>query len=320
MSVRKLAKKNIAISCLYYLFDDWRTGRQIARGNIETESGARHSLLSTKESTSYIRKVYNDYLAYGRVQKFKGRIAEIGPGDNFGVALLLLTHGAEEVDAIDRFYSRRDHDAQWKIYSELCSEEGSENPFLGDPGEITLHGLGYHPGVAAEEFFSSRKEHYDAILSRAVLEHLFDPLGALRDMAESLKPGGSLIHRIDLRDHGMFPNHHPLTYLTINELIYRRMTSKSGRPNRILIHRYREWLEDSNLNGNIWITRLAGIKKEMAPTSWDEIPVKTKNRALKTVREIRPNLARSFRAVPDEDLAVSGIVVTAKSAPSLGPF
>lgn len=314
MSVRELAKKSIAMSCLYYLFDDWRTGRQIARGNIETESGARHNLLSTKESTSYIRKVYNDYLAYGRVQKFKGRIAEIGPGDNFGVALLLLTHGAEEVDAIDRFYSKRDHDAQWKIYSALCSEEGVENPFLGDPGEITLHGLGYHPGVAAEEFFASRKEYYDVILSRAVLEHLFDPIGALHDMAESLKPGGSLIHRIDLRDHGMFPNHHPLTYLTINEIIYRRMTNESGRPNRILIHRYREWLEESNLIGNIWITRLAGIKKEMAPTSWDEIPVKTKNRALKTVREIRPNLARSLRAVPDEDLAVSGIVVSAKSA------
>ena len=95
-----------------------------------------------------------------------------------------------------------------------------------------------------------------------VLEHLFDPIGALRDMAKSLKPGGCLIHRIDLRDHGMFLNHHPLTYLTINELIYRRMTSESGRPNRILIHRYREWLEESNLDGEIRITRLAGIKNE----------------------------------------------------------
>ena len=316
VSVKELAKKSIAISCLYYLFDDWRTGRQIARGNIETESGTRHSSLSTDDSISYIRKVYNDYLAYGQVQKFQGRIAEIGPGDNFGVALLLLTHGAEEVDAIDRFYSKRDHDAQWKIYSELCSEEGVENQFLGDPGEITLQGLGYHPGVAAEEFFASRKEHYDVILSRAVLEHLFDPIGALRDMAESLKPGGRLIHRVDLRDHGMFPNHHPLTYLTISEFIYRRMTSESGRPNRVLIHRYREWLEESNLNGEIWITRLAGIRKEMKPALWDEIPVKTKNRALKTVQEIRPNLARSLREVSDEDLAVSGIVVSAKSAPS----
>ena len=313
ISVRELAKKSIAISCLYYLFDDWRTGRQIARGNIETESGTRHGLLSIKESTSYIRKVYNDYLAYGRVQKFTGRIAEIGPGDNFGVALLLLTHGAEEVDAIDRFYSRRDHGAQWKIYSKLCSEEGVENPFLGDPGEITLHGLGYYPGVAAEEFFSSRKEYYDVILSRAVLEHLFDPIGALRDMAESLKPGGSLIHRIDLRDHGMFPNHHPLTCLTINEIIYRRMTSKSGRPNRVLLHRYREWLEKSNLDGEIWITRLAGIKNEFKPVCWDDIPIRSRNKAMTAVQQVRPRLARSLRNVSDEDLAVTGIVLTAKA-------
>tara|TARA_B100001093_G_C26836825_1_gene1018714 strand:- start:169 stop:1119 length:951 start_codon:yes stop_codon:yes gene_type:complete len=313
ISVRELAKKSIAASCLYYLYDDWRTGRQIALGNIETESGARHSLMSTKDSISYIRKVYNDYLAYGRVQKFQGRIAEIGPGDNFGVALLLLTHGAEEVDAIDRFYSKRDHDTQWKIYSELCSEEGLENPFLGDPGEITLQGLGYHPGVAAEEFFAARREYYDVILSRAVLEHLFDPIGALRDMAKSLKPGGILIHRIDLRDHGMFPNHHPLTHLTINELIYRRMTSESGRPNRILIHRYREWLEESNLDGKICITRLAGIKNEFKPVCWDDIPNRTRNKALTAVQQVRPKLARNLRNVSDEDLAVTGIVLTAKA-------
>ena len=220
----------------------------------------------------------------------------------------------EEVDAIDRFYSKRDHEAQRKIYTALCIEEGIKNQFMGAPDEITLKGLGYYPGVSAEVFFASRKTYYDAILSRAVLEHLFDPIGALHDMASSLKPGGSLIHRIDLRDHGMFSEHHPLTHLTINEFLYHRMTRKSGRPNRVLIHQYRQWLDESDLKGEVLITRLAGIKNEITPARWTEIPAKTRKKAIAIVQQVRPKLTRTLRNVSDQDLAVTGIVLNAKAS------
>lgn len=66
------------------------------------------------------------------------------------------------------------------------------------------------------------------------MEHLFDPVAALDGMLEALRPGGTLVHRIDLRVHGMFRGQHPLTFLTLPDAIYTRMTRNSGRPNRVL--------------------------------------------------------------------------------------
>ena len=227
--------------------------------------------------------------------------------------MLLLANGADEVHAIDRFYSKRDPDIQGPIYRALANEEGAEDLFDGEPGEDTMSGLSYHPGVAAEEFFSDRRASYDAILSRAVLEHLYDPIGALDDMVRALKPGGRLIHRIDFRDHGMFAGHHPLTFLTIGENWYRRMTRQSGRPNRVLLHRYQNWLDEKGLEGDIRITRLAGVKDEIKPANWPDISSDLREAALASVKKIRPKLAAPFRTVADEDLAVAGIVLTVKA-------
>ena len=56
-----------------------------------------------------------------------------------------------------------------------------------------------------------------------MLEHLYDPLAALDGMAASLAPGGTLNPPwIDFRDHGMFAGHHPLTYLTIPDVLLPR--------------------------------------------------------------------------------------------------
>lgn len=313
MGLSALVRKSVAASCLYYLVDDWRAGRRLAAGKIETTSGARHLSLSVGDSVAYIRNIYSDYLTYGGVERLGGRIAEIGPGDNFGLALMLLANGAEEVDAIDRYYSQRDPEAQRAIYQALAAEETAESLFDSAPGETTMRGLSYHPGIAAEDFFAERAASYDGILSRAVLEHLYDPIGALDDMARALKPGGRLIHRIDLRDHGMFAGHHPLTFLTIAESWYRRMTRQSGRPNRVLVHQYRDWLDNSGLDGNIRITRLAGVEGEFGPSAWSDIPTELRDTALASVRQIRPRLASPLDKESDEDLAVAGIVLTAKA-------
>jgi hypothetical protein len=143
------------------------------------------------------------------------------------------------------------------------------------------------------------------------MEHLYDPLAALDDMVAALAPGGVMVHRIDLRDHGMFAGHHPLTFLTSSERLHRVMTRSSGRPNRVLLPKWRQWLAGSGLVGSLRITRLAGVAGEISPAFWEEINVGLREQALACVREIRLKLPAPLNNFTDADLAVAGCVLVA---------
>jgi SAM-dependent methyltransferase len=312
MTIRALIKRSVALTCAYYLYDDWRARRRLAAGRLETGSGARHSGLDIAASLGYVERVYGDYLAYGGLTHFSGSVAEIGPGDSFAVALCILGGGADHVHAIDRWVSRRDGEAQRRIYGALAEQHDLTHLFAGTPAEETIKNLTYHAGRPAETFFRDSSLRFDAILSRAVMEHLYDPLAALDDMAQSLEPGGIMIHRVDLRDHGMFSGHHPLTLLTLSQALHRRMTKGAGRPNRVLIDAYRDWLQRSGLSGSLTISRLAGVSEEFDPAAWAKLDDSAKSRALACVRAIRPRLSGTFKAMADEDLAVAGLVLVAR--------
>ena len=313
MRLSRLIRRSIALTCLYYVLNDSHTRMRLVRGGLESRSGTRHATLSLNESLHYIERVYTDYLVYGGLEGFSGRVAEIGPGDSFGVALRILGSGAREVHTVDRFCPFRDDARQASICRALAERHGL-GWLLTDVVERTvgIQGLVVHVGVAAERYFESSGLHFDYIVSRAVLEHLWDPLAALDDMAAALTPGGMLIHRVDFRDHGMFSGHHPLTFLTIRDRLYRAMTRNSGRPNRLLLPVWRDWLNRSPLTGSVRITRLVGVEGEMQATEWDEINPAARRTALALVRAIRPGLAPSLTAFSDEDLAVSGCVLVAK--------
>ena len=174
----------------------------------------------------------------------RGTAAEVGPGDNAGVGLLLRAAGCESVELIDRFRSYRSPDQQRRIYQALADRHELPGPL--DRG-WTTRTCPVSSGVSvpsAEEYFAREApdggRRYDLIVSRAALEHLYDPLGALRSMAACLNPGGRMLHKIDFRDHGMFTPAHPeLTFLRYPGPLYRQMTQHSGLPNRMLLHRYR---------------------------------------------------------------------------------
>lgn len=312
MSLASLIKRHPNLAAAYYLYDDWQTGRRWARGQLGTVSGSRHAGLNIDESLAYIEKVTADYFRYADRSKFTGAVAEIGPGDNFGVALRILGQGASVVHAVDKFKSFRDPHRQTLIYQALAKRHGLNHVFSGLPSEATLRGLVYHPGSPAEVFFRTAGLNFDAILSRAVLEHLTDPLTALGDMVKTLRPGGIMVHRIDFRDHGMFAGCHPLTFLTFSNAWWRRMTQHSGRPNRVLFSTWQKWLDHTGLQGSLKITRLVGIKEEIEPAAWLDIPQALRDHALTMVRQIRPRISKDFMALADEDLAIAGAVLVAE--------
>lgn len=310
-SLARLVKRSRALTCAYYLLDDWRARRRLRAGIIETRSGRRHAELDLDGSLAYIERVAADYLAYAGRGAFFGRLAEIGPGDSFGVALMALARGAADVHTVDRYRTVRDAERQAAIYRALAERHGLRHLFDGAPAEATLRHVVEHAGAPAETFFRDTALRFDWIVSRAVLEHLYDPVAALDAMLARLNPGGVMVHRIDLRDHGMFAGHHPLTFLTLPDRLHGAMTRGAGRPNRVLAPAYRAWLGHTAARGAVRVTRLAGVDGEVGPAPWDELDPAKRERAIACVRAIRHRLAAPFRGLADEDLAVAGIVLVA---------
>ena len=175
--------------------------------------------------------------------------------------------------------------------------------------------------LSAEVYFRKYAEQqekiYDFIVSRAVLEHLYNPLNTLHYMVSCLKPGGQMFHEIDFRDHGMFtPGHPELTFLEIPSFIYPLMVRNSGRPNRILVHRYREVLENMKSQGlidySLLVRRLVSSGKIAPAKIFEDINSNKRRQAINFVEEHRQKFASEFSNVDSKDLAISVIFLKVK--------
>ena len=316
-AIRSMVKKNFPLTCASYLLLNYLEGRRYKKGNVQTHSGMRHADLDPALSVEYIKEVFSDYKSYGKIERFHGRVVEIGPGDNAGVAMLIAADGAESVDMVDRYYSARDPKRQSAVYKALVSSSENLRSLYSAADlfrEETFPRLKRHygPDASAEEFFATR-EGYDFIVSRAVMEHTYDPELAIARMAHALSPGGVMIHQVDLRDHGMFtPVFHELKFLEVPEPIYSRMTRSSGRPNRVLIDRYRSTLDASGLDYTILVTALVAVGDVTPHLPYDAIPEASRRIAEECVEAARPKLARRFQLLAARDLAVSGILIIAR--------
>ena len=306
-------RRTVAGTCLVFVVDNLLGKLRLARGDIESYSGALHASLDTAGSLAYVRQVHLEYLDEIGLPAFHGRVAEVGPGDSCGVALLIRGDGAEQVDLVDRFYSRRDEARHGAVYRSLIAATPGLASFAGLDREEQFAGLTrrYGDSASAEAFFTGG-EAYDFIVSRAVMEHVTDPVLALRRMAAALKPGGVMTHVVDLGDHTMFTGSgfHELKFLELPDWLYREMTAAVGRPNRVPLAAYREALPGSDLK----VTRLVGAERLSKPVPFDQIPRAQRDRSVALVRAHKARLHRRYRALADEDLAVAGFVLTHWSA------
>ena len=290
---------------------------------VDTDINATFSSFSPQEAADYVDRVYASLRELAGVQAFHGVAAEIGPGGNAGVALRLRLDGCERIDLVDRFTIRSDARHHAAIYDELSRRHGLDRFRNGRSWDSrAIDGVIWHEGAPAEEFFADavrQGERYDLIFSHTVLQHLYDPLQALRSMVACLRPGGIMIHRIDLRDQGLFSQAgDELAWLTIRTWLWPHLTRQVGGPNRVLAHEYVALLDElggsERISFSVQVTRLVGVGELDRPCPIAQVGADTWARAVAVVENGRPSFVSQFRNVEATWLAVSGMVLVVTKA------
>lgn len=289
-------------------------------GYLATDSGTTHSEFSVEESLDYIENVFADYQRISNIPKFTGKIAELGPGDSAGVGLMFLAHGAEHVDLADRFYSRRSHEAHEKIYKSLAIKYPVLEKMLTTVKFNQFESLSnlkrhYGSKASGEVFFDENKD-YDVIVSRSVLEHVDQPQIVLRKMYKALKVGGVLIHKVDLRDHGMYtPYSESVKFLELPQWLYYMMTYGSGYPNRFLFHDYKKVLLELDAQSKFYISGLHGVEEDMSVGyKLEDIPEQWKKHSIDFIERHRSKFSAVFKNVASEDLMVSSFFFVSRKS------
>ena len=246
----------------------------------------------------YFQNFFDDYFEQIGVEKsdqtnyLQGkRILEYGPGDVPGVAVLMVSHGADQVVCVDRFPMVRMSPKNVQIVkimlerlpspvrerAEACFKQAAHPESGFDPKYIDY--------LVRPSGLSGLANEVDLVISRAVLEHVNDLPATFRDMYAALKPGGIAMHQVDLKSHGLH-RQNPLDFLNWPTWLWSLMYSAKGVPNRLRVDAYRDAVAQSGLE-------VVAMKPTVLASPDD-------------VRSIRPGLAYPFRKLSDEDLSWLG--------------
>lgn len=300
--------------------------RRARRGPLTTESGTQSRGVDVEAAAAYASSTFETTIVrlggLAAPDLAGARVLEVGPGDHLGFALRLLAAGAAEVTCIDRFHVAHDPERQAAIYRAIAgSLTPAEAAALGDL-ELTADGLRrsgrirFLPGVAVEDAPEALEPaRFDLVTSVAVLQHVQDPDAALEALDRLLVPGGRMLHQIDLSDVGLFTGRGwpPLTFLTVPEWAYVRMTSHVGAANRRLVDFYRTKLAQLGYDAELLVTHVVGDERPLASpvgqlvrgTHFDESHVAH-------VDAVRARIRPAFRGLAIEDLLTAGVFVRAR--------
>lgn len=219
------------------------------------------------------------------------RLLEYGPGDVPGVAMLMVAHGADQVQCVDRFPLVRMSPKNIQIVKLMLDRLPQVQ---GDRAKAcfkqTAHPeSGFNPRfidyLVRPSGLSGLSSEVDLVISRAVLEHVNDLPATFRDMYAALKPGGIAIHQVDLKSHGLH-RENPLDFLCWPTWLWSLMYSEKGVPNRLRVNAYRDVVAQSGLE-------LLTLKPTLLASPDD-------------VRAVRAELATPFKDLSEEDLSWLG--------------
>ena len=329
--MRQLIKRSKWALVGYTIAHSYWVRKRFSAGKIDSISGSTHMGRPTETSVAYINRQFDDYIRYGKItpEFLAGKhILEGGPGDNLGVGLLFLAHGAARVEAMDKFYAKQDGEQQRAIYLKLREQLNDEQKRRYDAAvdlgkEVKFNEALLKPsyGSGMEEFGDVFEANsFDLVVSRGVVQEIFDTERVFRGIHKVLRPGGLQMHKIDLRDYGTFSSngHHPLTFLTLSDSVYAMMAKNSDRPSRKTIDYYRRLMKEYGYQADLFVSTIIEWgypkpPKELNPHKTQIVLGTDYTQAeLDMVRKIRPKLAPQFASLPDEDLIATGVFLVAR--------
>lgn len=229
-------------------------------------------------------------------------VLEVGPGGDFGLEIALVARGAARTICIDRdpYCLPKHPERVTALYQALAGEFGlppaqayRSQPFWHPP--LPPDRFAYLVGKGIEHEDRIAPGSVDVIASFAVLEHLHRLGRAFAAMARLLKPGGWMVHDVDLRDHTDF--NRPLDFL-----------------------RYPPWL------WNIWRWNLSYMNRLRWPAYEPLLKARgfrlerwwpTRTLSVDEVARSLPPLARPFRRLTPDQLTVLGVRFVARRMKTL---
>jgi hypothetical protein len=218
-------------------------------------------------------------------------LMEYGPGDLPGVAALMVARGASKVYCVDRFHLVSLSDKNVRVMRHLVDAcTGIERERLlscfVDPTDFAA---GFRPErieyLVRPSGLSQLEGVIDLVYSRAVLEHVNDLDATFADMVAALRPGAKAIHQVDLKSHGLHKSN-ALDFLECSPRLWSAMFSEKGVPNRWRVDKYRRLIDALKL-------RVLTLEPTALAKAHE-------------VAQVRPRLAKPFRATSDDDLSWLG--------------
>ena len=325
--MKRWARRSKSAIIAFKIWQNWNLRRRFASGSIETQHGSSLRRKTLEESIQYIDEQFDDYLKYSQLSTgdLRGkRILELGFGDNVGVALRFLAAGASQVVCVDKFYSERDISRERALYAALRdrmspAERQRFDEVLDIDDEITfnqnrLRCLNGVDLTAGGDILSANGEVFDIVISRAVIEEIYDPRKLFTVLDGLLAPAGLMLHKIDMTDYGIFSEGgmHPLTFLTIPNSVYRLMATDSGIPNRKLIGDYQQIVKGLQHDSKFFVTSLIGCGSLVPHREIQDIDSVCYQSAESKLNQIRSKLLPPYRDLPNNELMISGVFLISR--------
>ena len=245
-------------------------------------------------------------------------IVELGQGPSLAVALALYGMGAKKVICFDKYAYRIDRDYEAGLYRAVALNMDHKaqvrlNAILDVESGRLRAGWERKIHVVFGDRMDESLQHYvdsvDWIVSRSVLEYLDDLPDVMKFNARLLRTGGGIIHKVDLRDDGMFSEAglHPLTFLTIPAWIYRLMISHSYRPRRWRVHDYVAFGGVAEIQVECMVTRLLNEQSER--NVWEPLSaIRVPKELLVLISEVQRS--KEIQPFAEKEQAVVGLFFT----------
>ncbi len=245
-------------------------------------------------------QTYRDAIAGVNLSVDSSDVLEIGPGPILANGVHFIAEGAASYTALDRFdLLRRDSQVR-SAYQELIRRLPSDQQQRclgliaeGDRGKLFDERIQNIVAKIEEPGGQLGSGKWDFVVSFDVLEHVDDLAGTMRTVRSLLKPGGMMVHRVDVTIHNAAEDVHRLAHLAFSDRAWRRFSSR-----RAICNRYRpsEFLEAAESLG-------------FETLRYEPTTMLTRE----DVARIRPRLWKKFANCSFEDLAVLDFVWIAKA-------